>query len=418
MTSPFRHLAPAGAPIRLRDLGDAAVLVLSGRDVTDLFRKTVESRFGVRRSFLTSTGRAGMTVLLKALRRLSAPERNEVIVPSYTCFSVAAAVVKAGLRPRLVDVSTETLGLHPGRLQEADYSRVLAIVATNLYGFPDDLAAISALARAHGVFLIDDAAQSMGAMAQGRLSGTWGDAGLFSLDKGKNVTAIDGGVVVTNSEAVASALDDEMRALEPSSPVESAAGAVKAMAYWAMLRPFLYWIPARIPQLGLGRTVFTTDFPLAAPSRVLIALGVSTLPHLADFTRDRVARASLLVEKLRCVPGVRTVEPTAGSTPVYLRLPVLVGQDEVRDRALDALNAAGIGATGSYPTSLADVPGLRASLANADAPMTGGRAVARRLLTLPTHAFVTSRDIDRIVDVLSNTVGASPLAAPCAEPLR
>ena len=246
----FRHVAPAGAPIRLSDLSGAARLAVSGRDATVLLRESVQARFGVRRCFLTSTGRAGMTILLKALRRLASRDRNEVVIPSYTCFSVAASIVKAGLRPRLADVSTETLDFHSGGLADTDFSRVLAIVATNLYGMPDDLAALSDVARANGVFLIDDAAQAMGASGHGRLSGTWGDAGIFSLDKGKNVTAIDAGIIVTNSDAVAAALDEEMAALEPPSGAESSMGALKALAYWAMLRPSLVLDSRAHPSVG------------------------------------------------------------------------------------------------------------------------------------------------------------------------
>jgi perosamine synthetase len=418
MTSMFRHVAPAGAPIYPRDLAGAAGLVLSGRDVTDLFRRRIQDRFCVRRSFLTSTGRAGMTVLLKALRRLSGPERNEVILPSYTCFSVAASVVKAGLRPRLVDVSTETLDFSQSRLAEADFSHALAIVATNLYGLPDDMPALEAIARANGVFLIDDAAQAMGASVRGRASGTWGDAGLFSLDKGKNVTAIDAGVIVTNSDDIASALDTEMASLDPAGAVGSSTGVLKAIVYWAMLRPSLYWIPARLPQLGLGQTVFTTAFAVARPSRALIALGVSTFANLGELTAGRTSRALSLLARLDCIDGLRPVAPVADTNPVYLRLPVVMRDEALRNRAIAALNSAGIGASGSYPSSLADIGGLRGALANPDAPMPCGRAIARGILTLPTHRYVTDRDVARIVNVLAATTQRTPGVAPYASSVR
>lgn len=401
----LRHVPPAGAPIRLPDLARWAGLTFAGGDVSESLQHAFRDRFGVRHSFLTSTGRAGMTVLLRALSRLASDGRDEVILPSYTCYSVAAAVVKAELRPRIVDISPDTLDYAPGELKNTDFRRVLAVIATNLYGLPNDLPAIVEVARRHGAFVIDDAAQAMGASIDGRWSGTWGDAGLYSLDKGKNVSAINGGVVVTNSDAVASAMREEMAQL-PSAPLgHSAAGVVKALTYFLMLRPWLYWIPNRIPQLELGKTVFTTAFPIEQPSRVLVALGRTMVNHLDDFTRSRVANAAALLERLAVMKGIQTIVPTTAAEPVFLRLPILVTDETAKGRAVRALNAAGIGASGSYPASLADVTELRDALVVTGATAAGGRHVARHIVTLPTHAFVSPVDIARTGRTLAAATG-------------
>src|SRR5688500_18836749 len=96
---PFRYVAPAGAPIDWRDLASASGFMLRRESVDDALRTVLREKFQVREAFLSITGRAGMTLLLKALRRLAPTERDEVILPSYTCYSVAASVIKAGLRP-------------------------------------------------------------------------------------------------------------------------------------------------------------------------------------------------------------------------------------------------------------------------------------------------------------------------------
>ena len=100
-TMRIRHIAPAGAPIGLIDLARAAQLCLSTADVSDRLGRRIRERFAVRHSVLTSTGRAGMTVLLRALSRLS-PRRTDVIVPSYTCYSVAASIGMEGANPESV----------------------------------------------------------------------------------------------------------------------------------------------------------------------------------------------------------------------------------------------------------------------------------------------------------------------------
>jgi dTDP-4-amino-4,6-dideoxygalactose transaminase len=93
------------------------------------------------------------------------------------------------------------------------------------------------------------------------------------------------------------------------------------------------------------------------------------------------------------------IAPIEGSSPVYLRLPLLAASEDTRRALLDRLNAAGIGATGSYPRSLAELPeiprapGARRIVAAID--------VARRILTVPTHPFVGSADVARTVTVMA-----------------
>ncbi|MCC7181495.1 MAG: DegT/DnrJ/EryC1/StrS family aminotransferase [Acidobacteria bacterium] len=411
----LRHLAPAGAPIRFVDLIRGGVTTASIRDTGEVLRQHIKDKFAVRHVVLTVTGRAGMTLLLRALQRLAPAERNEVVLPSYTCYSLAASAIKAGLRPRIVDISPRTLDFAPESLERTDFSRVLAIVASNLYGLPNDLPSLSTLARDRGVFLIDDAAQSMGAQVGGRWSGTWGDAGLFSFDKGKPVSAIDGGVVVTNSDAVADALNDEGKGLESPQLAESARNVVKAVAYATLLRPWLYWIPQRIPQLGLGKTVYSTEFPMETPSRFLAALGSTALDHLDEYTQARTRNAVALLQSLKGLARVATITPNARATPTYLRLPILVDSPRTQQAAIGALQEGGIGASGSYPASLADIPELRGVLRHQGREAESGRHVAGRIVTLPTHPYVSSPDISRMVEVLTRVV-ASPALQDVAMP--
>jgi dTDP-4-amino-4,6-dideoxygalactose transaminase len=242
----------------------------------------------------------------------------------------------------------------------------------------------------------------MRATVGGKCSGTWGDAGLYSFDKGKNVAAIDGGVIVTASDRVSRAIAAEHEQLSAASMAESGSGVAKALVYAALLRPWLYWIPNSIPQLELGRTEFTTAFAIDRPSRALTSLAAAMMPRLDYFTEARTRNARALLEAISGLDGIRTVRPLTTANPVYLRLPILVSNPDLRRQILATLNERGIGATGSYPASLADVDGLQPSLANPAARADGGRQIARQIVTLPTHAFVTASDIERIAALLTD----------------
>lgn len=137
--------------------------------------------------------------------------------------------------------------------------------------------------------------------------------------------------------------------------------------------------------------------------------------RLREYGNTRAANAAALLNGLGSLPGVRTIRPATGSVPAYLRLPFLAADAPARTRLLHSLTAGGIGATGSYPSSIADIPQLQGTLANPGASVDGGRHVARHIVTLPTHSFVGRGDIERALDIVSrHSRGVSPgrTAAP------
>ena len=143
-------------------------------------------------------------VTLTALKSLSS--RTEVVMPAFTCFSVAAAVVQAGLTPVLCDVDARTFDFDEARLEDAVSARTLCVIAHHLFGVPGALAAARRVCARHGAFLVEDAAQALGIEAAGGHLGTLGDAGIFSFGRGKHLTCGSGGMVMTNSEPIAAAI--------------------------------------------------------------------------------------------------------------------------------------------------------------------------------------------------------------------
>jgi len=399
-----RHVAPAGAPIEARDLARWARRWTDLPGATEELRQAICAALGRRHCFFVSTGRAGLTILLSALEDLASQERDEVVLPSYTCYSVPASVVRAGLRPRIVDVDPATLDFDLEKLGNSDFRRVLAIVSTGLYGLPGRMACLAAIARDRGVYLVDDAAQTLGASVDGVPAGAWGDAGLLSFDKGKAVSAIDGGAVVADSDDLAASLARRLLSLPAPSFSTSVAHAAKLAAYVTCLRPQLYWIPNAVPGLGLGRTEYRTDFVIERESPWLAALAATMWPRLSEFTAARLANAERYRQGLPRDEGLRHVEPVRGSCPSYLRFAMLVRDPSLRARLLHDLPLAGIGATASYPGSIADIPELQKQLAGrTDAA--GGREVAARIVTLPTHPYASAPDVDHALGIVTTAVG-------------
>jgi dTDP-4-amino-4,6-dideoxygalactose transaminase len=134
------------------------------------------------------------------------------------------------------------------------------------------------------------------------------------------------------------------------------------------------------------------------------------LRELAAFTAARRANAEHILAAIGPTRGVHVPAVPADCKPAWLRLPLLVTVPGWRDKLVAGLTAAGIGATTSYPAALADVPELRPSLAGDDA-CPGARTAASRILTLPTHPYVSAADIGTIAAVARSVADAEPVPA-------
>ena len=147
---------------------------------------------------------SGTDAVLLALRGLGIGPGDEVISVSHTAVATVAAIELAAATPRLADIDPATYTLDPAQLAAAITPQTRAVVPVHLYGAPADMDAILAVARAHGLFVVEDCAQAHGAAYKGRTVGTMGDAAAFSFYPTKNLGALgDGGAVATNDAATA-----------------------------------------------------------------------------------------------------------------------------------------------------------------------------------------------------------------------
>jgi dTDP-3-amino-3,4,6-trideoxy-alpha-D-glucose transaminase len=145
----------------------------------------------------------GLDALTLALRAAGVGDGDEVIVPAHTFVATWLAVTATGARPKAVDVDPATCTIDPDAIRAAIGRRTRAVIPVSLYGHPADLDPIMALAADHGLFVLEDAAQSHGARYRGRRSGATAHATAFSFYPTKNLGALgDGGAVVTSDAAL------------------------------------------------------------------------------------------------------------------------------------------------------------------------------------------------------------------------
>jgi perosamine synthetase len=396
-----RFVPPAGVPLKMTQILHALKTALPSNGHAQESLRSVASHLQVKHVFAVSSGRAALWVVLRSLQRLQ-PERDVVALPAYTCFSVPASVVRAGLKVYPVDIDPHTLDFDLSQLELLPEKKLLCVVTSNLFGFVNDLPRIRQAAEARGAFVLDDAAQALGAVRNGQFAGTLGDVGVFSLDRGKAVATMEGGLIVTNSEEIAGVVQAEAKNLSAPSPTHGAWLLVEMLVYSVLLRPSFYWIPNSLPFLKLGLTEFNPAFPAERLHSLCRALLPQLLDGLAEMNELRRANAKAITEALAGHPDFDFPAPAPNAYPTFVRLPVVARDNLTRERCLNRLRGAGIGASSFYPSAICDIRGIEAHMSVRDFHRKRAELLSQRLLTLPVHPYVRPQDLELMVNILSN----------------
>ena len=383
-----RTLPPALAPVSLMKLyGGLRGLLSLNRDTAWLEREIMEY-FGVKHAFLVSSGKAALYVILKALKEIN-PGKKSVVVPAYTCFSVPSAIVKAGLKVTPCDINSQTFDFDYNQLENKINKDTLCVIPSHLFGIPSDMDRINKLCSKKGIPVVEDTAQAMGCKYNNKLAGSIGDVGFFSLGKGKNITCGSGGIIITNSDVIADKVKNIYATLEKPSVLENIRELILMAGLYIFSNPALYWLPAGLPFLGLGETVYYKDFPVKKMSEMKAGLLRDWQHELGSSNNVRRKNGSLLSQELNVRKDIDTD---------YLRFPVIM-KDKLLQKEISAISKdRGLGISCMYQRPLSEIEELKEHFIDRSFP--SAKMVSEQLITLPTHHFVSEKDIKRAVKLI------------------
>ena len=360
---------------------------------------------------LECSGTSALMVALAALRRLAPAARTEVVIPAYTCPLVPLAIAQSGLQARLCDLRPDVPDMSPEHLRTLCGERTLAVMPTHLCGRVADVPAALECARAVGAYVIEDAAQALGARVHGESVGWQGDLGFFSLAVGKGLTTFEGGVLLAREPAMRAALQAESRAgVRPSRAWELRRSA-ELLGYALLYRPrglgLAYGRPLRAA-LARGDWVQAAgdDFGAAIPRHTLGAwrrrVGRRALRRLAGFQAQLESQAHLRMARLAALPGLEVVGDfvpgTRGVWPVLLlRLPSAAA----RDALLRAHWGEGLGLSLPFVHALPDYGRYDHVLAGARGEeLPQARDWAARLLAISNSPWLDEARFARLLQIL------------------
>jgi len=286
------------------------------RQFEEKFAAFQDAKFGI-------TCTSGTAALELALIGAGIGAGQEVIVPPYTFVATATAVLKANAVPIFVDIELDTLNLDAEQVEAAITEKTAAIMPVHFAGLPADMDRILAIARKHRLRVIEDAAHAWGTQWRGKGCGALGDAGGFSFQASKNITAGEGGIVLTDNPELA----DTVRSL-------SNVGRGKDKPWYE--------------HYLTGGNYRMTEFHGA--------LLLAQLTRLAEQTERRARNAAILNQGLAGIEGLRTLreEPRATRRSYHLYGMRLIASEFgcSRDRFVEAFRAEGITCGPGYPHPL------------------------------------------------------------------
>ncbi len=391
---------PVGFPVEAGHILQALAASIDANRADADFRTAFTTKLGVQLAAPVISGRAALAVALAALHA-ARPGRDEVVVPAYTCFTVPAAVVRAGLKLRLVDCAPASLSFDAESVAPHLGPHTLAVIVPHLLGFPIDLEPIARAAENSRTLVIDDAAQALGARHRGRAVGSGGHLGILSFGRGKPLSALGGGAITSADPQIAALLEPALGDLAPAPAIPAAARVLEAVAMSPLLGPGLYWLPARLPFLKLGSTTYDPAFPIRRLDSFRIALAARGLARLEAANRARRRIGEELARRLTSLSGLSFLANAPDSEAIHLRFPVLLETAALRERAYRALRAAGIGASRLYPAPVTAIPALTRNQPRSGARFPRAEQLAERLLCLPTYPHIGEREVEVMTRTLA-----------------
>jgi perosamine synthetase len=324
--------------------------------------KGVAERLSRAHGVAVCNGTAALDVAVAALRL---EQGAEVILPSFTIISCATAIMRAGATPVVVDSDPDTWNMDVSKVEEKITARTRAIMVVHIYGLPVDMDPILALAKKHGLKIIEDAAEAIGQTYRGKPCGSFGDISIFSFYPNKFITTGEGGMVLTDDPQLA----ERCRSLR---------------------------------NLGFGKKRFVHEelgwnFRM---SNLQAAVGVAQLERVDDLVKRKRTLGRNLTTMLKDVPGLQLpVTMTGYADNVYWVYGVVLG-DQIpfdADEAMRRLATMGIG-TRPFFWPMHEQPVLRRMGLFDGVSCPVSERLGRRGFYLPSGAGLRQEQLLRIVE--------------------
>lgn len=373
----LKPIAMAAADIDETDIAAVTEVLRSGRlalgPKAEEFEHLMAGYIGVRHAVAVSSGTAALHLILCAL---GIGPGDEVLVPSFTFVASVNAILYVGATPVFVDIEPETYTMDADDLERKITPKTKAVMAVEVFGHPIEWEDVLTIVGRHGMVVIDDSAEALGAEYRGEKIGRFGTAAVFAFYPNKQITTGEGGIVVTNDDDLARvvrSLRNQGRDAEHA------------------------WLQHE--RLGYNYRL----------NEMSAALGVSQLRRIDCMLSRRNHVAKMYTQRLSLLDLVRPPVVKPHVTMSWFVYVVTLADGLDRNALIHALERQGIPARG-YFSPIHLQPFIRERFGTQPGMLPVTESVAKRTLALPFHNRITEAQVDQVVTGLEEAVRRSNAA--------
>lgn len=382
--------------------------------VKEKFRKY----FKTKHVFCFNSGRSALAVGLKAL---NLPPESEVLLQAFSCVVVVNSINYVGLKPVFVDIGKNSFGLDIDDLQKKITPKTKVIITQNLFGIPDDYKKILPIVNEHKLILIEDCAQSLGSLYNGKKLGLFGKFAIFSFGREKVISSTFGGVLITSDDILAGSIEKIYKKIPyPGS-------------YWIfkqILHPIVFsvviptYFMLRMGKFSIGKGILFSlqklhliDFSVSEKEKkgtfndsfigkipnALAVLADNQFKKLEKFNKKRIKFAQYYFKNLKSIKSIQLPKIDNDYQPIFLRFPLRFANAKQLDNFAYKRN---IYFSNWYDNVIA--PGDVDLKAINYKKCPNAEKAVKTIINLPTYPKMAIKDAQRVIDCIQDFVGARP----------
>jgi len=327
------------------------------------FEKLFSEYVGREHSIAVNSGTSGLHLCMRAL---DIKDGDEVITTPFSFIASANCILFERAKPVFVDIDEKTLNIDVGKIEAAITEKTKAILPVHVFGLPCDMPGIRDIAKKHGLKVVEDSCEALGAEFNGQKAGTFGDASVFAFYPNKQLTVGEGGMVVTDSEEIA----DTCRSLRNQGRSKNGG-----------------WLDHE--QLGYNYRL----------DEMSCALGVSQIKKASRYLETRSKVASWYNDFLKDVENVIIPEETVGSAKRSWFVYVVLLENANRDEVLKKMNEKGVECKPYFqPIHLQPLYAKKYGFSQGDFPVC--EKISGEALALPFYTQMEIEKVEKVCETL------------------
>ncbi|MFP4546692.1 MAG: aminotransferase class V-fold PLP-dependent enzyme [Fidelibacterota bacterium] len=384
----------AGTPFTFSDIIAAKLGFFSSDRTIKDFEEQLSGYFNTNHVALVNSGTTACYILLEYLKsQRKNAQQTEIIMTNYTAPSLILPIKKAGLECVVVDTSEVDFNINIEQIQKHISEKTLAIMPIHMFGIPTNVKKIQTIVADSDIFILEDAASSLGSQINDKHAGTIADFGFYSLNRGKNISTLSGGIITWQKDQDSTGIRERVAQLPDLKTTARLKMILKFFALTLAVRPLFYTILNPL----ISKFKYTTlhdDFESFAYSAFQAAIGKNLWKRERSLTQTRIDNARKLTAIFSPVKETQIPKIPDNYTVAYNQFPIVIRDLRKRSQFEKKLSEEGIETTRLYEKTLAQI--YPEFIKNSAEVFPNSEYLADHLLLIPPHPQIKGRHLNKI----------------------